>query len=133
MILIAAFGKAIVGLHDTEEHDALAKLDQLIDSEGRLVEATTLRIVSDTGEALRVVDIKVTEVLQGVGRVQTGVQEVFTSVGQVQEHVMVPRSILERKSFYLRIAPLSEANLIFPEQHNTVAAKDANLCGVGIT
>ncbi|KAF9806300.1 hypothetical protein IEO21_08743 [Rhodonia placenta] len=111
---ISAFGKAIVGLHDTEEHDALAKLDQLIDSEGRLVEATTLRIVSDTGEALRVVDIKVTEVLQGVGRVQTGVQEVFTSVGQVQEHVMVPRSILE-------------------QQHNTVAAKDANLCGVGIT
>ncbi|EED80974.1 predicted protein [Postia placenta Mad-698-R] len=111
---ISAFGKAIVGLHDTEVHDALAKLDQLIDSEGRLVEATTLRIVSDTGEALRVVDIKVTEVLQGVGRVQTGVQEVFTSVGQVQEHVMVVRSILE-------------------QQHNTVAAKEAKLCGVDIT
>lgn len=107
--ITVAFGKAIVGLHDMGLHDALTKLDQLIDSEGRIVGANVLHVVRGTQKAILGVDVQVREVLQ--------------SVGQVQEHVTAVRSMLERGSFYLCIIPTAGTNSRSAEQFNTAGMK----------
>ncbi|EED80979.1 predicted protein [Postia placenta Mad-698-R] len=107
--ITVVFGKAIVGLHDMGLHDALTKLDQLIDSEARIVGANVLHVVRGTQKAILGVDVQVREVLQ--------------SVGQVQEHVTAVRSMLERGFFYVCIIPTAGTNSISAEQFNTAGMK----------
>lgn len=52
----------MVGLHGEEVHEVLAKLDQLIDSEGRLVGVSILDVVRGTQKAIQGVDSKVTHI-----------------------------------------------------------------------